>query len=129
MKYLVDTNLLLWAADGSDRLPRRAKTLFDDPRNEFLFSSVSIWEVAIKSSLKRHKGFHIDAREFRTGLIQSGCRELEVNGVHAIEVSELELHHGDPFDRMLVAQAVVERIQFITSDRKLADYPNTELLR
>ena len=129
MKYLLDSHLLLWAANGSPRLPRRARGILSSDEHELWFSAVTIWEVTIKSTLKKFKDFTIDVPHFRRGLLRAGFLELPITGAHALEISRLDAHHGDPFDRLLVAQAVVERMQLLTSDQQLSVYPNTELVR
>lgn len=121
MKLLLDTHLLLWAATAPQRLSAEALALFNNLDNELYFSSVSIWEVAIKRGLNRDD-FQLDVREFRRGLIDNGYLELPMSSLHAVAIDTLPAVHRDPFDRMLVAQARVEGIPFFTSDAVLAQY-------
>lgn len=121
MKYLVDTHLLLWAANSPGRLSPLAADLLQDPRNELLFSAASIWEVAIKSSLDR-SDFEIDARVLRRGLLDNDYLELTVTSEHAVAIDVLPLIHKDPFDRILIAQAMVEGITLLTSDTQVMQY-------
>ncbi|SFL93326.1 type II toxin-antitoxin system VapC family toxin [Methylobacterium pseudosasicola] len=121
MSYLLDTHILLWAAAGSDRLTSAARRLIDDPANTHVFSAASLWEVAIKSGLGRND-FQVDAQRLRKGLIDSGYVELPVTGAHAAAVAGLPPVHRDPFDRLLIAQAQVEGLEFVTADRILAQY-------
>lgn len=121
MKLLLDTHLLLWAADSLERVPVGARALMADLGNELLFSVVSIWEVAIKSGLNR-PDFQVDARLLRRGLIDNGYVELPISGEHAVEVDTLPLIHGDPFDRLLIAQATVEGFVLLTNDVTLERY-------
>jgi len=121
MKYLVDTHLLLWAANSPGHLSPLAADLLQDPRNELLFSAASIWEVAIKSSLGR-SDFEIDARVLRRGLLDNGYLELAVTSEHAVAIDVLPLIHKDPFDRILIAQAMVEGITLLTSDTQVMQY-------
>lgn len=121
MKILFDTNLLLWAAEDSDRLPPRARAYITDRNVIPVFSSASIWEIAIKRGLGR-SDFRVEPRMLRRGLLDSGYMELQIGSMHAIEVDGLPLLHTDPFDRVLVAQARVEGILLLTADPLVADY-------
>ena len=122
MRLLLDTHLLLWAAGPDERLSSPARDLIGDPGNQLLFSAASLWEVAIKSSRGRND-FRIDARLLRRGLLNNGYHELAITGEHALAVASLPPLHRDPFDRMLVAQSVVEGIVLLTSDPLVARYP------
>ncbi|MDP1605393.1 MAG: type II toxin-antitoxin system VapC family toxin [Rhodocyclaceae bacterium] len=122
MKLLLDTHLLLWAAGEPDRLSANARTLIDAPENELFFSAASLWEIAIKRGLGR-SDFQVDARLLRRGLLDNGYGELPIGSEHAIAVADLPPIHKDPFDRMLVAQAMVEGISLLTADSSVARYP------
>jgi PIN domain nuclease of toxin-antitoxin system len=122
MRLLLDTHLLLWAAAEPELLSQVAQRLIDDPNNELLFSSASLWEVAIKQSRKQ-KDFDVDARLLRRNLLASGYDELAVTGDHAVAVADLPLLHRDPFDHLLIAQCTVEGITLLTADRMVACYP------
>jgi PIN domain nuclease of toxin-antitoxin system len=119
---LLDTHLLLWAAGPSPRLSAQARRLIDDPDNELVVSAASLWEIAIKSALRR-ANFRLDAPLFRRNLLNNGYNELAVTGEHAVAVANLPLLHRDPFDRILVAQSIVEGITLLTSDPRVAQYP------
>lgn len=121
MKILLDTHLLLWAAAGSGLSPTTARTIAD-PGNELIFSAASIWEVAIKSALGK-PDFDLDAGVFRRALLESGYEELAITGGHAAAVGSLPDLHRDPFDRILVAQAVVEGVTLLTADAAVLAYP------
>lgn len=121
-RFLVDTQLLLWSASGSRKLPAAVGRLFRDGRHEFHFSAASLWEVAIKASLGR-ADFTADAGELRDVLVENGFHELGISAAHAVSVARLPPIHGDPFDRMLVAQANVEPMVLVTADERLARYP------
>lgn len=121
MKLLLDTQILLWAAGQPERLSARARKLLDDPRNELLFSAASLWEVAIKSTLGR-EDFQVEPRLLRRGLLDNGYVELPVTSEHAVGIDTLPPHHKDPFDRLLVAQALVEGVVLLTADAQLARY-------
>jgi PIN domain nuclease of toxin-antitoxin system len=122
VKFLLDTQLLLWAAGHPDRLSPEAQTILDDPRNELLFSAVSIWEIAIKHALGR-EDFQVEPRVLRRGLLDNGYLELPVTSQHAVEIDGLPPIHKDPFDRLLLAQAQSEGIVLLTSDAHLSKYP------
>jgi PIN domain nuclease of toxin-antitoxin system len=96
--------------------------MIDDLDNELLFSVVSLWEVAIKSARGRDD-FQVDARLLRRTLLNNGYEELAVTGEHAVAVADLPPVHRDPFDRILVAQSIVEGITLLTSDPRVAQYP------
>jgi PIN domain nuclease of toxin-antitoxin system len=116
VRLLLDTHLLLWAAGPSPRLSSHARLLIEDPTNELLCSVASLWEIAIKSALRR-ANFGVDARLFRRNLLNNGYQELAVTGEHAVGVANLPPLHNDPFDRILVAQSVVEGITVLTPIR------------
>lgn len=121
MKLLLDTHLLMWAADGIECVPTVARALMADPENELLFSVASIWEVAIKRGLNR-PDFQVDARMLRRGLIDNGYCELPILSEHAVAIDALPPIHKDPFDRLLIAQATVEGITLLTDDATVAQY-------
>jgi PIN domain nuclease of toxin-antitoxin system len=122
MKFLLDTHLLLWAAGEPSRLSAEICGLISDSENELFFSAASLWEIAIKQSLGRND-FQVDTRLLRRGLLDNGYSELPVGSEHAVTVSSLPFLHKDPFDRMLVAQAIVEGIILLTSDAFVSQYP------
>ena len=122
MKLLLDTHLLLWAVDQHERLPAQARQLIIDPDNELSFSNASIWEVAIKHGRGRDD-FRVDPRVLRRGLLDNLYREVPVTGEHAVAIANLPPLHKDPFDRMLVAQSIVEGIILLTGDPLVAQYP------
>ena len=122
MKLLLDTHLLLWAAGDPGRLSAQAQILIGAPENELFFSAASLWEIAIKQGLNRDD-FKVDARLLRRGLLDNGYSELPVGSEHAVAISSLPFIHKDPFDRMLVAQAMVEGITLLTADSLVGQYP------
>lgn len=121
MKLLLDTQLLLWAAGQPQRLSARAKRQLNDPGNELLFSAASMWEIAIKTALGR-VDFRVEPRVLRRALLDNGYVELPVTSEHAVSVDTLPPLHKDPFDRLLLAQALVEGITLLTTDAQLARY-------
>mgnify|MGYP001559686763 CR=1 FL=1 len=121
MRVLVDTHLLLWAAARSRRLPKEARRLLEDPRNEVFYSAASLWEIAIKLGLRR-ADFQVDLERLRPALLEMGFLELPVTGAHAERLAALPPIHKDPFDRMLVAQSLCEPLVLLTNDDVLAGY-------
>ena len=124
MKLLLDTHLLLWAAGHAERLSNAAIELIEAPDNDLWFSVASLWELVIKRGLGR-KDFRVDPRLLRRGLLENGYSELPIASEHAIAVEALPMIHRDPFDRMLIAQAMHEGLTLLTSDRSVAQYPGS----
>lgn len=124
MKLLLDTHILLWAAGKPKRLSAVARKLINDPHNELLFSAASLWEIAIKNTLGR-EDFHVEPRLLRRSLLDNGYTELPVTGQHAVSIDALPELHKDPFDRLLLAQAISEGITLLTGDAQLALYPGS----
>lgn len=122
MKLLLDTQVLLWAAANSKRLSASARKLLNDPANTLCFSAASLWEITIKASLGR-KDFRVEPRVLRRGLLDNGYAELPITSQHAVGVDALPDIHLDPFDRLLLAQALSEGITLVTGDAVLASYP------
>ena len=121
MKLLLDTQVLLWAAGQPERLSPFARTLLGDPRHELLFSAASLWEIAIKRGLGR-ADFRVEPRVLRRGLLDNGYLELAITSAHAVSVDSLPALHKDPFDRLLLAQALCEGVTLVTADSQLATY-------
>ena len=121
MRLLLDTHLLLWAVSSSHRLSLETRRLIEDPRNDVLYSAASIWEIAIKSTLRR-SDFRVDLPRLRSTLSTMGIAELPVTAEHAIGVMQLPAVHRDPFDRLLVAQSIVEPLVLLTNDDVLRRY-------
>ncbi|MEO1457051.1 MAG: type II toxin-antitoxin system VapC family toxin [Pseudomonadota bacterium] len=118
MNLLLDTYLLLWSAGRDDLLSPEADSLVKDPANLLWFSAASIWEVALKRALDR-PDFRTEPSVLRAGLLANGYRELAIDGRHCLAVSMLPRDRGDPFDRMLLAQALSEGMLLVTADRRL----------
>jgi PIN domain nuclease of toxin-antitoxin system len=122
MKLLLDTHILLWMAAEPEKLSAHALNLLEDLDNTLYFSAASIWEIAIKTGLER-QDFKVNPREIRAQLLGKGLSEIAINGLHAISVGDLPAIHKDPFDRILLAQAMREDITLLTTDAILARYP------
>jgi PIN domain nuclease of toxin-antitoxin system len=122
MKFLLDTHVLFWVSGRGERLWKEIRDIVDDPTNVFVFSVASIWETAIKYALKR-VDFVTDPVLLRNTLLDTGYTELPIVGAHANAVANLPHIHRDPFDRILIAQAIIEGITLLTADPVLARYP------
>ncbi len=122
MKVLLDTHAFLWLITDDDRLSENARQTFLNTENSLFFSAASLWEICIKKSLGKIS--------LKDGWFQTIQEEMEINTIrwlpiemtHCAEVTELPFHHRDPFDRMLIAQAIVEDIQLLSRDSRLSDY-------
>lgn len=121
MKYLLDTHILLWAAYEPEKLPGGCRDKLSDRNNILLFSSASIWEISIKTSLGR-SDFTVDVNDFLRGLRLNDYNEIPVKSEHAIAQIHLPMLHKDPFDRMLIAQATVENVCLLTADSDVLRY-------
>ena len=122
MRLLLDTHILLWTIAESRRLSAEARTLIGAPDNELTFSAASLWEVAIKAGRGR-EDFRIDVSSLRRGLFDNDYVELPITGAHGAALGTLPPIHRDPFDRLLVAQAIVEGLTLVTSDPAVAKHP------
>lgn len=121
MRLLLDTHVLLWSLSTPKRLGKAARSAIEDPANEVMFSAASIWEIAIKSALKRID-FEVTPEEILAEAIESGFNELPVRAAVAARVAMLPMHHRNPFDRLLIAQAVMEPVMLYTADPQLEVY-------
>ncbi|MGA8088142.1 MAG: type II toxin-antitoxin system VapC family toxin [Terracidiphilus sp.] len=122
MKLLLDTHLLLWASEGPSHLSATARKLIADSANELIFSVASIWEIAIKHA-KGFPSFQANPGLIRDSALQNGYTELDVTGRHVLAIQNLPPLHKDPFDRILIAQVMVEGITLLTADQTIARYP------
>ncbi len=122
MRLLLDTGIILWTATGKSNA--EAARYINDTDNVLLFSSASIWEVVIKRNLRR-ADFTVNPVSLYSGLISAGYEELPVFGKHTLLVGTLPPLHKDPFDRLLLAQAMYEGIPLLTSDKMLAQYSSS----
>jgi PIN domain nuclease of toxin-antitoxin system len=119
--FLLDTHLVLWAAFEPDRLSTKARTLLRSRKVPMAFSLATLWEVSIKTSLGR-PGFSVDPRQLHQALLAEGFDELAIQARHIVRVGTLPWLHRDPFDRMLVAQAMEEGLTLLTADQTLKGY-------
>ncbi|MCL2019001.1 MAG: type II toxin-antitoxin system VapC family toxin [Oscillospiraceae bacterium] len=122
MKILVDTHILIWAA-GNKLSPELLEYIIDDD-NILLFSSASIWEITIKYRMRK-EGFNYNPISLYSGLIDAGYIELPISAKHSLQTMLLPDIHKDPFDRIMVAQALSEGLSFLTSDKTISEYPGS----
>jgi len=122
VKLLLDTHLLLWAAGQPDRLSKTARDLIEAEGSELIFSTASLWEIVIKRALGR-EDFKVDPRLLRRGLLDNGYTELPIASEHVVAIDALPPLHKDPFDRVLLAQVLVEGVLLLTTDEVVACYP------
>ena len=127
MRLLLDTHIALWALVDSPRLPAKARLLILAPDNEVIVSAASVWEIAIKHGLAK-KNMPVSGAEAKSWFTRAGYTLLPVTAEHAALVEELPPHHADPFDRILVAQALDEPMRLVTHDPTVARYSDTVLL-
>ena len=122
MKVLLDTHAFLWSISGDDRLSKTVEETFLNPDIHLFFSAASFWEICIKMSLGK--------LSLKRGWLKTIQKEMKINAIqwlpvemqHCAELINLPFHHRDPFDRMLIAQAMVEDLQILSRDRRLSAY-------
>lgn len=126
---LLDTHIALWAVSGDARLSDRARDAMQRA-DALVVSVISIWEISIKHALRgsRRDEMVISGREAREQFQAAGFDILPVTAAHAAAVDDLPALHGDPFDRMLIAQALTEPLRLLTRDARLADYSELVML-
>ena len=122
MSYLLDTHCWLWLQMDPDRLSKRVLGLLGDPDHERVLSVASTWEIAIKFALGKLELPSPPSEYVPSRLQTSQTTSLPIQIVHALHVAELPSHHRDPFDRLLIAQAQVEKLTIVTADPKFAAY-------
>ena len=123
MRLLLDTVAFIWLVEGNSRLSESAQGLITDPANEVYLSAASAWEIAIKYAIGRLL-LGIPPEEYVTGQRRLHLIEpLPVGEVAALQVYKLPALHDDPFDRIIVAQAIVEGMAVVTPDRQISQYP------
>lgn len=118
MRILIDTQIFIWAVIDSEKLSDQARQIMLGATEVFV-SSASIWGIAIKAKLGKLEG---NPNEFAEAIDQSGFQEIAVTARHAAKVYDLPLYHRDPFDRLLIAQAISEPFRLLTADKILAQY-------
>ncbi len=121
MRCLLDSHLLVWISEESPKLPRHLLSMLEDEDNSFFFSSVSLWELAIKSALGK-RDYQVDVIQLYSELVEHEYVELSLQSRHAFALENLPPIHKDPFDRILIAQASAEGMLLLTADETIAQY-------
>ncbi len=124
MRLLLDTHVFLWVVGGSPSLKLPVRKMIESA-DEVFVSAASLWEIAIKASIGKIKA---DPQALVAAIDGSGFVELPVFASHAAAVASLPMHHNDPFDRLLLAQAMAEPLKFLTADALLAQYSDLVVL-
>lgn len=125
MRLLLDTHALLWSLDGDKRLGPTTRSLLADRANDVLVSMASLWEIALKTQAGK---LNADIQGISDTLIRNGVITLGVNVAHLTTLTGLPRHHRDPFDHLLIAQAITESATLMSEDRIVQNYP-VQLLR
>lgn len=124
MKFLLDTHILLWWLSLDGKLSKKGIEIISEASNIIFVSAASIWEIRIKEALEK---IHLP-KEFYSTLEKESFEKLSISFDHAHEVRKLPLHHRDPFDRMLIAQAKLEGLTLLTNDNVVEKYQIESLL-
>lgn len=124
MRVLLDTHILLWALTEDPRLSGKARKLIENAAEVYI-SAATFWEMAIKAGLGK---LTVNLDEIREYCLESGFVELPITSEHAIAVKDLEHHHKDPFDRLIVAAAMSEPMKLLTADPQVAQYTSLAIL-
>lgn len=130
MRYLLDTHIILWAFIGDKRLGKDVREIIEDPKNEIYYSTVSSWEIEIKHLCKDN--FKLSADQFIFLCDQNGLANIQIKNSNVSSLKKIEKtknnKHNDPFDKMLLAQAISENMIFITHDKKFTAYSNQNIM-
>lgn len=128
MNYLLDTHTFLWYYSGAPHLGQAAKLALEHPANTFFVSIVSIWEIAIKNSLGK---LDLDAplSVFLQDVVQKGFNLMPIDLVHILQSTMLPFHHRDPFDRLLIGQALAENLILVSKDPAFDAYSESSGLK
>jgi PIN domain nuclease of toxin-antitoxin system len=127
MRLLLDTHIALWAISDDPRLSGQARALITASEHDIFVSAASVWEIAIKHGLGR-TNMPVSGSAALAWFRESGYRLLAISPEHTAAVESLPLLHADPFDRLLVAQALFEPLRLLTHDTQIARYSDTVLL-
>ena len=122
MRVLVDTHTFIWALENDHRLPARAKRILTSDTDELVFSLVSLWEIAIKIKIGKLNTIGSSVAYIRDEMDEYGMELLPIRYEHILQLESLPRSHGDPFDRLLVAQAIAESLPILSGDKKLKEY-------
>ena len=123
MRVLVDTHTFLWALLENHRLSAKAKQILTSKEHELYFSLVSLWEIAVKMKIGKLNTVGSSVTYIRDEMGEYGMELLPIRYEHILQLERLPLHHSEPFDRLLIAQAIAESLPILTHDEKFPLYP------
>jgi PIN domain nuclease of toxin-antitoxin system len=123
MKYLLDTVVWMWSVGPSEKIGKPGLEIIKNGEAEIYLSAVSSWELAIKTQLGKFDLPEAPRSYIPKRLAQQGIRSLSITQAHTLKVYDLPLHHQDPFDRLIIAQAIAEEMTILTADRAFGKYP------
>ncbi len=121
MKYLIDTQVLIWMFGDTHKLSPAAIKIVQDPKNNIIVSIASFWEVAIKSSLNKLK-LPFELPKLVEETLSNNIDLIDIQMTHILTVADLPFHHGDPFDRIIISQAISENTDIVSSDKVFDAY-------
>ena len=121
MRLLIDTQILIWLIIDTQKIPKNIHNFLNNTENEIFVSSVSIWEMAIKISIKKLI-LPFEVKNIIKEIKNMNMNILDISSNHLIKVADLPFHHKDPFDRLIISQAIIENLPVITSDKNFDYY-------
>ena len=127
MKYLLDTHVFIWWLTGSKHLSKKVINIIKNPQNELYFSAISSWEICTKIQIKKLTLPEDPVYYIPKKINEHNILELDISHKHSLQLLSLPLIHKDPFDRMLIAQAIVEKMIIISFDKIFKKYPITTI--
>ena len=124
MNYLIDTKYVLWALFEPDRIPKNIIAIFESEKDRKYVSQITLWEISLKYSIGKLEFDNSNPKEVYDNIISSGFEILHLDDNHLVTYFQLSQKnkHKDPFDRMLIWQAINNNLTFITADKKIGDY-------
>lgn len=128
MKVLLDSHTLIWLYGGNERLSLKAKEVIENPINECFLSLASVWEMAIKIKLGK-MNLGVSLEDFLTDVFENGIQILDIGINHILKTQDLDFHHRDPFDRLIIAQAIVENMALVSVDEVVDLYFANEAVK
>ncbi|MDI4481798.1 type II toxin-antitoxin system VapC family toxin [Moraxella lacunata] len=127
MNYLLDTHIVIWLAKEPHKLSNKVKNILENTENIIYFSTVNLWEIALKTNLKKD-GFKFDTVKLYQRLLENGFLELGIDHKYTKILENLPIIHKDPFDRMLITQSMIDNLCLITNDDKIIQYQGLKFL-
>ncbi|MGB0430851.1 MAG: type II toxin-antitoxin system VapC family toxin [Bacteroidia bacterium] len=122
MNLIVDTHVLLWAISNTSKLSNKAKRILENNENQIFVSTASLWEISIKKSIGKLE-FDFSTEELYSILEKTQINVITIQKAHLIELTQLEFRHKDPFDRLIISQAIAEKFKLISKDQAFKNYP------